>query len=91
MFCLFACGNFNGNIFVADTAEVRKINKAKKTNFLLEALCDYGFVFDGIKKYSLSSGEYLKIDYPDNRNIIEVLSAVAKKVKNTQLKDVKNY
>lgn len=91
MLCLFACGNFKGNIFIADTAEVRKINKAKKTNLLLEALCDYGFVFDGIKKYSLSSGDYLEIDYPDNRNIIEVLSGVAKKVKNTQLKDVKNY
>lgn len=91
MLCLFACGNFNGNVFIADTNEVRKINKAQKTNLLLEALYDYGFVFEGIKKYSLSSGEHLEIDYPDNRNIIEVLSAVAKKVKYTQLKDVKNY
>ena len=91
MYCLFACGNFKGNVFITDTAEVRKINKAKKTNLLLEALCDYGFVFDGIKKYRLSSGDYLKIDYPDNGNMIEVLSAIAKKVKNTQLKDVKNY
>lgn len=91
MLCLFSCGKFNGNVFVADTAEVRKINKAKKTNLLLEALCDYGFVFDGIKKYSLSSGEHLEVDYPDNQNILKVLSAVGKKVKNTQLKDVKNY
>ena len=91
MFCLFACGNFKGNVFITDTAEVRKINKAKKTNILLEALCDYGFVFDGIKKYRLSSGDYLKIDYPENGNLIEVLSVIAKKVKNTQLKDVKNY
>ena len=91
MLCLFACGDFKGDVFIADTAEVRKINKAGKTNLLLEALCGQGFVFDGIKKYSLSSGDFLEIDFPDNRNILEVLSAVAKKVKNTQLKDVKNY
>ncbi len=91
LFCLFACGRFRDDIFVADTAEVRKINKAKRTNVLLEALCDYGFTFDGIKRFQLSSGEAMEIDYPDNRNVLEVLSAVAQKVKNTQLKDVKNY
>ena len=91
MLCLFACGDFHGDIFISDTDEIRKINKAKKTNLLLEALCDYGFVMGGIKKYSLSSGDSLEIDYPDNRNMIEVLSLVAKKVKDTQLKDVKNY
>lgn len=91
LFCLFACGSFKENVFIADTAEVRKINKAKKTNLLLEALCDYGFVFDGIKKYQLSSGDCLEIDYPDNPNVLTVLSTVAKKVKDTQLKDVKNY
>ena len=91
LLCLFACGDHKGNIFITDTEQVRKMNKAKRTTQLLEALCDYGFVFGGIKKYSLSSGKYMEIDYPDNRNIIEVLSAVAKKVKNTQLKDVKNY
>ena len=90
MFWLFACGDFKGNVFITDTAQVRKMNKAKKTNLLLEALCDYGFVFDGIKKYSLSSGDYMEIDYPDNQNVIKVLSAVARKVNNTQLKDVKN-
>ena len=89
MFYLFVCGDFKGNIFITDTAQVRKINKVKKTNLLLEALCDYGFVFDGIKKYSLSSREYLEIDYPDNQNVIKVISVVAKKVNNTQLKNVK--
>ncbi len=91
LFCLFACGRFRDDIFVADTAEVRKINKAKRTNVLLQALCDYGFTFDGIKKFQLSSGQVLEIDYPDNQNVLEVLSAVAQKVKNTQLKEVKNY
>ncbi len=33
----------------------------------------------------------MEIDYPDNRNIIEVLSMVAKKVMITLLKDVGNY
>lgn len=91
MFCIFVCSDFKENILVAKTAEIKKINKAKKTNLLLEALHDYGFVFEGIRKYNLSSGDYLAIDYPDNRNILEVLSVVAKKVKETQLKDVKNY
>ncbi len=91
MFCIFTCGNFKENVFVADTTEIKQMNKAKKTNLLLEILCDYGFVFEGIKKYNLSSGDYLEIDYPDNRSILKVLSVIAKKVKNTQLKDVKNY
>lgn len=91
MFWLFACGNFKENVFITATSEVRKMNKAKKTNLLLETLCDYGFVLGGIKKYNLSSGEFLQIDFPDNRNVLAVLSAVAKKVKNTQLRDVKNY
>ena len=91
MLCLFACGDYKENTFIADTAEIKKMNKAGKTNLLLEALCDYGFVFAGIKGYTLSSGAHLEIDYPDNRNVIEVLSAIAKKVKSTQLKDVKNY
>lgn len=91
LFCLFACGDFKENVFIADTMEVRKMNKAKKSNLLLEALYDYGFVFDGIKRYNLSSGDYLEIDYPDNGNFLTVLSDVAKKVKNTQLKDVKKY
>lgn len=91
LFCLFACGSFKENVFVADTAEIRRLNKAKKTHLLLEALCDYGFVFGGIRKYQLSSGDYLEIDYPDNSNVLAVLSAVAQKVKKTQLKDVKNY
>lgn len=38
LFCLFACGRFKGGVFVADTAEVRKMNKAKKTNLLRRAL-----------------------------------------------------
>lgn len=61
---------------------MRKINKAKRTNVLLQALCDYGFTFDGIKKFQLPSGQALEIDYPDNQNVLEVLSAVAQKVKN---------
>ena len=81
---------FRSGIFVADTAEVRKMNKAKKMNLLLQALCDYGFVFDGIRKSSLSSADYIEIDYPDNRDVLRVLSAAAIKVRNTQLKDIKN-
>lgn len=91
LLCLFACGGYEGSVFVVDTAEVRRVNKAKKTNLLLKVLCDYGFVFEGIKKFSLSSSNRMEIDYPDNRNIIEVLSMVAKKVMITQLKDVGNY
>lgn len=91
LFCLAACGDLNGGILITDTAEVKKKTKASKTNLLLEALCDYGFVFGGIKKYSLSSGDFLEIDHPDNRNILIVLSLVAEKVKNTQLKDMQNY
>lgn len=88
---LFYCGELEGNILVADTAAVRKINKTKKTNVLIKNLCNYGFVFEGIKNFSLSSGKRVEIDYPDNRNVLEVLSLVAKKVMGTQLANESNY
>lgn len=88
---LFAFGEYEGGVFIVDTAEVRKIIKAKKTNLLLKVLCDYGFVFEGINKFRLSSSNRMGIDYPDNRNILDVLSMTAKKVMVTQLKDVGNY
>ncbi len=91
LLCLFCCGEFKRNAFVADTATVRKINKTKRTNVLLKALCDYGFVFTGVRNYNLSSGHQIEIDYPDNRNLLEVLSLVAKKVMKTQLADTSNY
>ena len=47
-------------------------------------------MFDGIRKSSLSSADYIEIDYPDNRDVLRVLSAAAIKVRNTQLKDIKN-
>lgn len=91
LLCLFACGEYEGEAFMVDTEAVRKINKAKKTNILLKVLCDYGFVFEGIKKFNLSSSNRMEIDYPDNRHILDVLSMVAKKVMVTQLKDIGNY
>lgn len=91
LLCLFFCGELVGDVFVVDTVEVRKINKAKKTNLLLRALCNYVFVFEGIKNFSLSSGKQIVIAYPDNRKILEVLSVMAKKVMYTQLKGVGNY
>ena len=91
LLCLFSCGEFEENAFVADTAAVRKINKTKKTNVVLKALCNYGFVITGIKNYSLASDAQIEIDYPDNRNVLHALSLVAKKVMNTQLANVSNY
>lgn len=41
LLCLFECGEYEGDIFVVDTVDVRKINKAKETNVLLKMLCDY--------------------------------------------------
>lgn len=102
MLCLFSCGKFEGSEsipkgaqhaaggVIADTTEVRRIGKAKKTGLLLKALCEHGFVFSGIKKYSLSSGSHIEIEYPDNPDVIEVLSLLAGKVYKTQLRDVKN-
>ncbi|MBO5335888.1 MAG: hypothetical protein J6A94_02000 [Lachnospiraceae bacterium] len=88
---LFACGEWKEKVFVVETAAVREKIKVKKINLLLKALCSYGFVFEGISKFSLSSGSKMEIDYPDNHNVLEVLSLVAKKVMDTQLKGISNY
>ena len=76
---------------MADTAEIGEINRVKKTGSLIKAMENYGFVFSGIKNYRLSSGSFMEVAYPDNPNIVAVLSLLAKKTRNTQLKDVKNY
>ena len=47
---IFAFGKFEHDEFIVDVVEVRKIFKAKRTNFLLKSLCHYGFVFEGIKR-----------------------------------------
>ncbi len=90
LLCLFACGDFRDNRFIADTAEIAEINRAKKTGSLLKALENDGFVFSGIKNDRLSSGSFLEVEYPDHPNIVTVLSLMAKKVRNTQMQDVKN-
>lgn len=91
LLCIFSSGEPEGSVFIADTLEIRKINKAKKTDILLKKLCDYGFVLSGLKKYGLFSANHLEIEYPDNSNVLDILSQVAKKVRMTQLKGVTNF
>lgn len=90
LLCLFSCGEWKEKRLAADTEEIRRINRVKKTASLLKALEDYGFIFSGIKNYQLSSGSSLEVEYPDDPNVVEVLFLLAQKVKNTQMKDVKN-
>lgn len=92
MLYMFYCGEFKNNMFVVDIEKFRSINKLKKTSFLIKALTDYGFIFTEFKDYKITSSlKNFEIDYPDNRNILTVLSLVAKKVVDIQLKDVKNH
>ena len=88
---LFAYSEPKGGVYVVNVAKVRSEKKIKKTNLLLKALENHGFVFEGLKNYNLSSALQIEIDYPDNRNILEVLYLAANKVMSTQLKDVKNH
>lgn len=89
---MFYCGEFKNDIFVVDAEKFRSINKVKKTKFLIKTLTDYGFIFTEFKDYKITpSLKTFEIDYPDNRNILIVLSLVAKKVVDIQLKDVKNH
>ncbi|MBP3576762.1 MAG: hypothetical protein J6K15_01500, partial [Lachnospiraceae bacterium] len=89
---LFAWGEWRNGAVVVDMATFRKLNQVKKTDALIYALENYGFIFVGLKNGKLpAAGSVLEIDYPDNRNILQVLSIVAKKVMATQLKGVNNY
>lgn len=89
---LFAWGEWQNGAVVVDMAAFRKLNQVKKTDALIHALENYGFIFVGLKNGKLpTAGSVLEIDYPDNRNILQVLSIVAKKVMATQLKGVNNY
>lgn len=89
---LFAWGELRNGIIAVEMATFRELNQVKKTDALIRALEDYGFVFVGTKNGKLPpAGSVLEIDYPDNRNILVVLSLTAKKVMNTQLKNVSNY
>lgn len=89
---LFAWGELQNGVVAVDMASFRKLNQVKKTDTVIRALEDYGFVFTGTKNGKLPpAGSLLEIDYPDNRNILIVLSLTAKKTMNTQLKNVGNY
>lgn len=89
---LFYSGEFINNMFIVDAKKFRSINKINKTNYLLKALSDYGLIFSNLKDYKLTPNTMsFEINYPDNRNILNVLSLVAKKVMDTQLKNIKNH
>lgn len=88
---LFAYSQPKNGVYVTNTEKVRFEKKIKKTNQLLKVLGDYGFVFSGVKNSNLSSAPRMEIDYPDNRNVLEVLYLAANKVIDTQLKNVKNH
>lgn len=91
MLCVFACGELEKDIVVVDVAEFKKINQAQKVSCLIKALSDYGFIFHHTKNHKLPSSGKIEIEYPDNPNIVIVLSLVAKKVMNTQMSNVSNY
>jgi len=89
---LFAWGELRKAALVVDMTLFRAKNQIKKTDVLLRTLEEYGFVFAGIKNGKLpSAGCVIEIDYPDSKNNLYVLSLVAKKVMNLQLKNVNNY
>ena len=89
---LFAWGELRNGALVVDMAQFREKNQVKKTDVLFRVLEEYGFVFTGIKNGKLpSAGCVIEIAYPDSRNNLYVLSLVAKKVMNLQLKNAKNY
>lgn len=92
MLYMFYCCELENDMFIIDAEKFRAINKGKKTGFLIQALTDYGFIFTGLKDYKIPpSLKKFEIDYPDNRNILTVLSLVAKKAVDVQLKDIKNH
>ena len=92
MLYMFECAEFKNNICIIDAEKLRAINKVKKITFLIEALTDYGFIFIGLKDNKITpSLKYFEVDYPDNRNVLLILSLAAKKVMTTQLKGVKNH
>lgn len=89
---LFAWGDLQKNVVTVDMMIFRELNQVKKIDVLIRALENYGFIFVGLKNGKLPAvGSVLEIDYPDNRNILIVLSLAAKKVMATQLNGVNNY
>lgn len=38
MFCIFTCGTFKENVFVADTTEIKQMNKAKKNKYIIRSI-----------------------------------------------------
>ena len=86
---LFSWGELRNGLLVVDMMQFREKNQ---TDALIHAMEEYGFVFHGAKNGKLPpAGSAVEIDYPDSRNNLIVLSLVAKKVMNLQLKNVKNF
>ncbi|HBL84354.1 MAG: hypothetical protein A2Y17_04995 [Clostridiales bacterium GWF2_38_85] len=80
LYTLFTHGQLNNHGFSVDIPAFKQANKIKNIHLLLRALRDYGLVFSGLTNDKITPKTTdFTIDYPDNPNIIVVMTLVAQK------------
>jgi len=78
LYNLLISGDFQRDVFIVDIANFKSINKVKNVHILFEKLSDYGFFFEGLKNYKVTS-QSISILYLDNENVLPVLKLMADK------------
>ncbi len=78
LYYLLITGDLCNGTIIVDVERFKAINNVKNIPVIFERLVDYGFSFDGLKKYKITN-ESIYISYPDNTQVLTVLKLMADK------------
>jgi len=82
LYHLFLSGEFINSDFIVDIKTFREKKTIKNQQYIFKAFENYGFTFEGLKSEKISKQD-IRIEYPDNKNVIIVLKIMAEKANAT--------
>lgn len=89
LYTIFTHGRLTDRGFQIDIPAFKQANKIKHVHLLFKALGDYGFIVSGLTGGKITPKTVeIMVDYPDNPNIITVISAVAQKAAGVDAQDM---
>lgn len=89
LYAIFSHGHIYNYEFSVDIPAFKQASKIKNTHILLRALGDYGFVFSGLTQDKITPKIMdFTVQYPDNPNIIVVMTKVAEKAAGVGAEDL---
>ncbi|MDF2672286.1 MAG: hypothetical protein K0R09_551 [Clostridiales bacterium] len=78
LYYLLIAGDLQNGTIIVDVNKFKAINDIKCVPVILERLSNYGFYFDGLKNFKITS-ECIYMLYPDSSQILTILKLMADK------------